>query len=116
MTQQETMKSMFTSSGNKGFTMGFENGLVISVQWGSGAYCERKSLNADPRAEMKQTTVQSSSAEIAIWDANGNWFNFGHDTVKGWCTANQVAYWIWITSLATSLEDLQETVASNHSN
>ena len=107
MTQQETTKSKFTSSGNKGFTMGFANGLVISVQWGSMNYCERKSLNADPRAEMRQETVQSSTAEIAIWDVDGTWFNFGYDEVKGWCTADEVANWITVVSTVKDLTQLR---------
>ena len=106
MTQQETTKSMFTSSRNKGFTMGFDNGLVISVQWGSMNYCDRRSNMADPRAEMRQDTVQSRTAEIAIWDANADWFDFGHDTVKGWCTADEVAIWIQMVAEAESIHDL----------
>lgn len=106
MTQQETTKSMFTSAGNKGFTMGFANGLVISVQWGSMNYCDRKSIHAEYRAEMKQETVQSRTAEIAIWDADGTWFNFGHDTVKGWCTTDEVAIWIQMIAEAESIHDL----------
>ena len=107
MTQQETTKSMFTSNLNKGFTMGFANGLVISVQWGSMNYCERKSLNVDYRAEMKQDTVQSRTAEIAIWNLDSDWFDFGNDTVKGWCTADEVANWITVVSTVKDLTQLR---------
>jgi hypothetical protein len=103
----ETTKSMFTSAGNKGFTMGFANGLVISVQWGSMNYCDRKSIHADYRAEMRQETVQSRTAEIAIWDADGTWFNFGHDEVKGYCDANEVATWIAAVSTVKDLTELR---------
>jgi hypothetical protein len=102
---QEQPTSKFTSAGNKGFTMGFANGLVISVQWGSMNYCERKSLNADPRADLRQEIVQSGTAEIAIWDADGTWFNFG-DLVKGWCTADEVVMWMQMTAEAESIHDL----------
>jgi len=113
----EKVTSKFTSCGNKGFSLGFENGLVISVQWGSMNYCERKSLNADYNAEMRQNIVQSTTAEIAIWDTNSveqpdgtyvvnHEFNFGYDCVKGWCTANEVANWIQITAEAESIHDL----------
>ena len=102
----EKVTSKFTCSGNKGFTMGFNNGLVISVQWGSMNYCDRRSINADLRSEMKQELVQSETAEIAIWDADSNWFNFGYDEVKGWCTANEVADWIAAVSTAKDLTEL----------
>ena len=32
---------MLVSTLNKGFQLTFENGLTISVQFGSGNYCER---------------------------------------------------------------------------
>jgi hypothetical protein len=37
-------------------------------------------------------------AEIAIWDASGKWYNFGSDTVKGYCSADEVATWIKFTA------------------
>jgi hypothetical protein len=33
-------------------------------------------------------------AEIAIWDSFGEYYNFGHDTVKGYCSTDEVAEWI----------------------
>lgn len=121
----EKVTSKFTSCGNKGFSLGFENGLVISVQWGSMNYCDRKSLNADYNAEMRQNIVQSTTAEIAIWDTNsveqpdGTYvvnqeFNFGHDSVKGWCTANEVADWISMVAEAENIDDLQAIAAERH--
>jgi hypothetical protein len=107
MTQEQTT-SKFTSSYNKGFTMGFNNGLIISVQWGVGNYCERRSYTEDFLSEMKQRVVQSGTAEIAIWDQDGTGFNFGSDEVKGWCDTNEVATWIQLVSTATDLEDLYQ--------
>ena len=45
--------SQFISTHNKGFNMTFENGISISVQWGSMNYCERRNYNDDFREEMK---------------------------------------------------------------
>jgi len=59
--------------------------------------------------------VKSSTAEIAIWDENdenGEWFNFGSDTVKGWVEPEEVGTWIILCTAATSLFDLK-TRATN---
>ncbi len=66
---------------NNGFTMTFENGCTISVQFGKVNY-------------SSIVDGVSISAEIAIWDKNGNLYNFGNDKVKGYCDANEVADWI----------------------
>lgn len=71
-----------------GFKMTFENGNTISVQFGWGNYCEN-------RGESKPGCV---NAEIAIWDSENKWFDFGSDSVKGWCTPDEVAEWIHFAS------------------
>ena len=71
----------FQSQYNNGFTMTFENGWTISVQFGKANY----------------STIRegiSISAEVAMWDKDGNWYDFGHDKVAGHCNANEVAEWI----------------------
>lgn len=87
---------MLKATQNKGFSLTFENGLTISVQFGTMNYCERKNNFSFYKSEMldKQDIIESKNAEIAIWDKNNNWFNFGSDTVKGWCSSNEVAEWI----------------------
>lgn len=67
-----------------GFTMTFDNGNTISVQFGSGNYCTN-------RQESKSETV---TAEIAIWDKNDVWYTFESDQVKGYCNSDEVAKWI----------------------
>jgi hypothetical protein len=52
-------------------------------------------------------TVESKTAEIAIWDKEGTWFSFGYDTVKGWVKTDEVATWIIFCTAATSLDDLK---------
>ena len=101
--------SKFKTTSNKGFQMTFENGLTISVQWGTMNYCDRKNNDINEfESELKTKNVESSNAEIAIWHQDSDtWFDFGTDQVKGWCSANEVARWIQSTSVARDLEDLK---------
>ena len=61
---------MFRSFNNSGFHIKFDNGVTVSVQFGFGNYCENhfkaKTLNSEE-------FVESSDAEVAIWDDEGNW-------------------------------------------
>ena len=98
----------FSTDYNKGFRMTFANGMTISVQFGTSNYCSRKSFDPRPMSEMRECIVNSPDAEIAIWDANGDWFIFGSDQVKGFVTPDEVALWIHIVSSAESLNHLQE--------
>lgn len=98
---------------NKGFTMTFENGMTISVQFGTGNYCSRKSGDARSLSEMKEYTVSSPNAEISIWDANGTWFNFGNHDAKGFVTPNEVANWIEAINMAESLDHLYAIAAES---
>ena len=88
--------------------MVFENGLTISVQFGKMHYCSRKSRNYS-YADEDNTPIESPDAEIAIWssDKNEEWFDFGSDQVKGWVSADEVAFWIYQTQKAINLEDLK---------
>ena len=58
--------SQFISTHNKGFNMTFENGISISVQWGSMNYCERRNHHDDFKQEMKKDFIKSQDAEIMI--------------------------------------------------
>jgi hypothetical protein len=76
---------MFTArktEDHEGFSMKFANGYTISVQFGNGNYCTRDSIGV------------AESAEIAIWDQDKTWYDFGMDTVKGWCSADEVVSWM----------------------
>lgn len=94
---------MFTSCQNKGFQMKFENGLTISVQFGTGNYCERRSYSHPYNSEMSEEIIQSENAEIAIWDESNVWFNFGSDTVAGFASTDDVADWILRVKNSTSI-------------
>ena len=90
--------SKFKSTSNKGFQMTFENGWTISVQFGFMNYCDNKNHPDGHQFAQKSDLVESGDAEIAIWDSNGEWYNFNYDTVKGYCSANEVAEWIFKVS------------------
>ena len=87
---------MISSNYNRGFTLKFENGWTISVQFGLMNYCERRSVKQGQSLfdDMKNSRTESLTAEIAIWEDENNYYNFGHDIVKGHCTADEVAEWI----------------------
>ena len=89
---------MIKSTSNKGFQLTFENGWTISVQFGYGNYCENNHHPEGWNFSEQKEIVECKSAEIAIWDSGDNWYNFGGDTVKGWCPANEVSEWIYKVS------------------
>lgn len=92
----------FASTNNKGFQMTFENGWTISVQFGFGNYCSNRNhparmISGNHYGWYASKDVEYFScpdAEIAIWDSFGEYYNFGHDTVKGYCSTDEVAEWI----------------------
>lgn len=98
---------MLQSEYNKGFSLTFENELTISVQFGVGNYCERRSLTKDLTDDLKNYITGSKNAEIAIWDKNNIDFNFEHNQVKGWVCADEVADWIYKVKKAKSLNDIK---------
>lgn len=87
--------SKFKSTHNHGFQLTFENGWTISVQWGTGNYCERRSFHSGVDDDRKQVSVESGYAEIAIWNQAGKWYTFDDgQEVRGWLTTDEVAGWI----------------------
>jgi len=102
---------MIKSTSNKGFQMTFENGITISVQFGGGNYCENKHFEYD--YPKNHPVVECENAEIAIWDKNGEWYDFGTDTVKGWVPANEIAKWIYLASTINNLNEISELLYVN---
>ena len=86
--------SMFRITQNKGFQMTFENGCTISVQFGYGNYCDNNNHPDGYYFFNGKTMVESSDAEIAIILPNGEFYDFGNDLVKGYCSADEVADYI----------------------
>lgn len=74
----------YNSYGSRGFQMKFTNGWTVSVQFGFGNYCDNRD---DPK-------TSSPNAEIAAWDKDDYWYNFGDDKVQGWVKAEEVAEFI----------------------
>jgi len=84
---------MFSTTQNRGFQITFENGNTVSVQWGPGNYCDpthEDGRGAAYDAPAKADRWSSTTAEVAAWDKNSVWHNFGHDNVSGWMTADEV--------------------------
>ena len=90
----------FIATQNKGFGMTFDNGFTISVQWGTGNYCEKKNLGADIDEEMKTKRWESRTAEIAVFKDTGIVPVGKSDDVIGWCSADEVATIISIVQSA----------------
>ncbi len=80
---------MFTSCDNSGFHITFENGWTVSVQWSPGNYCEHHWANIDGK-QHEVALWKSADAEIAAWDKDNDWYDFGDDTVKGYLKADEV--------------------------
>src|SRR5262245_38291883 len=81
----------FSISGRKGFHVTFDNGWTVSVQFGGGNYCDNYNEpigghHLNPAYELPL----SGTAEIAAWPAEGEWYDFGGDTVAGYKTPAEV--------------------------
>jgi len=84
-------KELNTEIIKAGFHMTFSNGNTISVQFGFGNYCENN----------RKSECSSIDAEIAICNENNDWYDFGSDTVKGYCNMDEVAKWINFAATTT---------------
>ena len=86
---------MFSATRNSGFQLTFSNGYTISVQFGYGTYSENHHHPDGFDFAKTRDLVTSEDAEIAIWDANYNWFTFDNDDqVMGHCSVDEVLSWI----------------------
>jgi hypothetical protein len=91
-----------------GLHMTFENGFTISVQFGAGNYSSNRSMRISDMFEGK--VPPAVSVEIAIWDKNNDWFNFGSDEVKGWVSTEDLPLWFTVTKQATNLAHLKTLI------
>ena len=69
---------------DNGFTLPFENGLVLSTRFGAMNYCENKS--PDWGLSLTNATIPpliSANAEVAVWLNNAE-SNGSRDWVNGW--------------------------------
>jgi len=65
---------MFTITGSRGFHLLFENGIILSTQFGGGAYCENYDMEIG--SEQRLHRLESKDVEIGIFE----------DGVGGWLT------------------------------
>ena len=84
---------MFKITFGKGFHMTFPNGVTVSVQFGSGNYCDNRWKFAEEFT--KNEILGCPNAEVAVWDRDGNWILREYnpelsDDVDGWQTPEQV--------------------------
>ena len=102
-------KNKAFGSFDNGFTMTFENGLVLSTRFGAMNYCENRGDVLDALAEGDNTPLFSDDAEVAVWlnnsesetsrDWENGWQEVVFDTVdpaddvRGWVT---MAEWLLI--------------------
>jgi hypothetical protein len=105
---------MFNITLNKGFNMTFENGWTASVQWGRGNYCSNNSIIGD----YGKPVPASATAEIAAWDKDGNWFvgKDWSDSVKGYCSPEEVAGFLYLISNLHLKGPFEETVLDDLEN
>jgi hypothetical protein len=92
---------MFVITQGSGFQLTLGNGWMASVQFGAGNYASNR--NTTFHAARKEDFWESNTAEIAAWygEQEGNirnWYNFGTDQVKGWCTADEVVEFLGMVS------------------
>lgn len=79
--------------------------FTISVQWGPGNYCEKRDFSYRFNAPREADIWSSKDAEIAIWETRdrdgAEWIQCTEgDSVRGWCSAKQVARVIGFMSKA----------------
>tara|TARA_R100000700_G_C3106665_1_gene101400 strand:+ start:186 stop:536 length:351 start_codon:yes stop_codon:yes gene_type:complete len=99
--------SRFSNSRGSGFHLTFDNNWTVSVQFNGGHYCDNydKMWNFAREQVAKGDSISSSTAEIAVWsnrisDSGLTWLE--NDTVRGYCTTNEVAQVIHKVSTAKS--------------
>lgn len=110
------MSKGFVSTMRKGFHMTFENGLVASVQWGAGNYCD----NHDSMDFTCRNDMDSDTAEVAviykgkIINANifaSEEYSNSCDDVIGWLTPENVVDFLCRVKNATEKE-IKESIES----
>ena len=85
------------SQGRQGFSITFENGWTVSIQFGGTNYCSLKNLDYESLSEIsKFPSHQSEDAEIAVFNDKGEWATHRMyaelgDDVKGYVGPNEIA-------------------------
>lgn len=82
----------FTITRGKGFYLGFKNGWGVSVQFGPANYADNYDMPIGT-GDIEAGKAGSDTAECAIITPKGDLFahpDFGGDTVKGYCSPEEV--------------------------
>ena len=95
----DTNQRKFAITQHKGFQMQFDNGLLVSVQFGSGNYCDTDRRESLPHNASEADCWSSNLAEVAVIDLESDdWLNpktlrlaDNGDAVIGWCRTEDVA-------------------------
>ena len=98
--------SKFIATRNKGFRMTFENGFAISVQWGPENYCNRKN-EEDFDKPTNERFWESITAEIAVFNKEGEFIGVDDNAVAGWLDTDKVAKCITVVQSATTEEEIK---------
>ena len=86
----------FAINQNKGFSMTFENGWTVSVQFGAGNYCSnRHRHHADDCSRSREAEIAAwgpaaSNKDSATWYKEPGW----SDDICGYCSPDYVAAFI----------------------
>ena len=94
---------MFRITMGKGFSIKFENGYRISVQFGPMNYCDNESVAydlLDQTTKMSHCNLNCPNAEIAIIDSNENFHRPEEwdDDVNGYLRPDEVLAWMNYTA------------------
>lgn len=99
--------SQLSSNTGTGFTMRFENGMTISVQFSSMHYCANRNWDNENDWKMKYDfakSVHSPNAEVMIWqEKDGN--TIDSTDPFGWVSAEVVGRLIPIVQDSKSVQD-----------
>ena len=95
----------------KGIHLDLAGGWTVSIQWGPFNYCGDYPNNPKMLADDADKQADASEdCEIAIWDKNDRWINFGEDQVKGFVPVSKILWFVlWLDQCAHewSFEDVQ---------
>jgi hypothetical protein len=75
---------MFKITRKKGFHIEFDNGFIVSVQFGPGDYCQNYDMT--PGGDEEEAgRIGSADAECAVWGKDGAMIEYGdwRNTVGG---------------------------------
>lgn len=91
---------MFNITNSKGFSITFENGWTVSVQFGAFNYCDNYRIDKGNEEKYIGMTIEqqnffagesgSKLAETALIDEDGDFFEYAGDNVQGYRTPAQV--------------------------